>query len=480
MEPATVDLDPLAPLRERAPSFARLAPREKAALLQAVLPRLAAAAPELCTLACQGRGVDPASGAGAPAWIAGVVPLLAAVRSFGASLAEIAARGRPALGSVKRAKDGRAWARVKASSFAARLHASGSEVELRFEEGVTREAVLAGQARAYQQAGEAQGGVAIIGGVDLLCEGMPRALHALFVEGKVAQVEADAASAALLPRLAEVFAPLIEPGWLRLAAAPEGHDLPRETSAASPRRVRPWVVVPYLHAADELAFQASNLASALALAPWIDRDVTHLLVLAEGWEQRALFLSLVQKALAALPAWGAFEARAIDAAQLSALDGLPAATLPVVALGSDEAARFLPAAVAFVNEVLGGGQGLSLTVHPSQQDDLQLAPVIDEALRALRYGAVALNAPASLIRLAPALPWIAHPAAAQGGGAVNNARMVERVEKVLLRAPLFSPFKPGYFCDNRRALEMGPRLARLAAQPSLGALLGLVGTLRRR
>ena len=110
--------------------------------------------------------------------------------------------------------------------------------------------------------------------------------------------------------------------------------------------------------------------------------------------------------------------------------------LQVVALGSDDPARFLPAAVTFVNDGLGGGQGLSLTVHPSQQDDLQLAPVLDEALRALRYGAVALNAPASLIRLAPALPWVAHPAAAPGGGAVNNALMVERVEKVLLRAPL--------------------------------------------
>ncbi len=479
MELAPNAPDPLAQLGEHARAFAQRAPREKAALLRAVLPRLAAAAPTLAALACQGRGVEPGSAEGALAWVACCVPLIASVRMLAESLEEIASRGRPVIGPLRRAKDGRARVRVRGRSLAERLGAGRTEVELRFEEGVTREGVEASQARAYRAVDPqgSVGSVASILGADLIGDGMPRALHALFVEGQVALVEADAASAALIPVLNEAFAPLVDAGLLALQTT--------GTASSSTRsNIVPWVIVPYLYAADELAFQARALASSLVLQRWLGDGAPHLLVIAEGWEQRALFLSLVEQALAGLSAWSGFSSRALEPAALAAAEGLDQSapgTLPVIAISGCDPVDFVPSARSFANEQLGGGRGLTLTVHPSQEDDPQLAKGIEEALSGLRYGAIAVNAPASLIRLAPSLPWIVHPSvAASGGAAIHDARMVARVEKVLWRAPLFSPVKPAYFCDNRRALELGPRLARLAASPSLGGLAGLLGTLRRR
>lgn len=462
---------------ESAASLARATPREKAALLRAILPRLVAAAPELVTRAAQCRGRDPSSAEAAQAWISLVVPLIACVRELALALEQVASRGRPSVAKARRGPRGRTWVSVRAPSLWQRLGEAGSSAEVLFEDGVRPDEVPGAQASAYRSTAE-EASIHHLASADLAGDALLHALFSLFVEGRPVTLSPEPASAPLIPPVTELFAPLIERGWLTLSS--EGLA---EAPAESPVLV-PWIVVPYLYAADELRFQARCLASALAREETFERGERHLLVLAEGWEQRERFLAELDKALAALPSFQGFRAISSDASRVPELPiAGPERLLAVVSSAGDDAARFLPALLPFVNDVLGGGRGLTLTLHPAQAEDPGLEPVIEETLLALRFGAIAVNAPSSRIRVSPSLPWGPHPrarAAVPGRTLRHHTRMLERVETVLFRAPVVSPFAPAHFCDNRRIAAIGPRLARLAAAPSPLALASLLGTLRGR
>src|SRR5262249_51086142 len=82
-----------AELAERAQPFARMPPRDKAALLREVIARTAGAASEIVTIACRAAGIDPTSAKAGGAWLAGPVALLAGARSLAAALDELAVDG---------------------------------------------------------------------------------------------------------------------------------------------------------------------------------------------------------------------------------------------------------------------------------------------------------------------------------------------------------------------------------------------------
>ena len=417
-------------------AFARTPAKEKATILRAILPRLAAAAPELCALACQSRGIDPDSDEAGAAWLHGAVPLIANVRALAESLEEIAGRGRPRIPSPRLGKHGRAALTVKPRHFAERVLSAGVQAELRFEEGARPDEVIAAQASVYRQP-EPEGSL-----VEIPAPISPVMRHFAPSSSSSSRV---APRASRRTRRAHPSRPCwrrpSRPSWIaaRSALPPRRSSLrhrrpPARRAATSPR----GSVVPYPYAADELGFQAKSVASALVLQRSFDRGTTRVLVLADGWEQRELFLELIARALAALPARDAFALTPLDPALLDeppSSDSAARVVLPVVTVGTSDPAQFLATAVPFVNERAQGGRGATITVHPSQEDDLLLEPVIDEAIQKLRYGAVAINASPSLIRARPALPWGAPPDA-------GNALMLSRVEKVILRAPLWSPLKP--------------------------------------
>ena len=148
--------------------------------------------------------------------------------------------------------------------------------------------------------------------------------------------------------------------------------------------------------------------------------------------------------------------------------------------GADEA-EFLRNAVAFCNDVLYGTLGASILIHP--RTIAKLGPAFDDAVRALRYGSVAINTWPGVAFLLPTASWGAFPGntlaqAGSGIGIVHNASLFDHPEKTITRAP-FAPFprsfgdgeltllpKPPWFVTHRRAEEVGRRMFAFVAEPS--------------
>jgi len=77
-------------------------------------------------------------------------------------------------------------------------------------------------------------------------------------------------------------------------------------------------------------------------------------------------------------------------------------------------------------------------------------------------------------------PWGAWPGAPlsriqSGRGFVHNTRMLEHVEKFVLRAPAWSAIKLPYFPTHRSAHVLGRRLTALEEDGSWAKVPGIVG-----
>ncbi|MEP7126018.1 MAG: aldehyde dehydrogenase family protein [Byssovorax sp.] len=276
--------------------------------------------------------------------------------------------------------------------------------------------------------------------------------------------------------------------------------------------VSPIVVMPYLYSKGELWSQARNVASQVANNASFNCNAGKMLVLPRGWTQAEMFLGMIEKALTAAPRRKAYYPGAEDRwARLTAgrervitigasgpEDGkLPwtmirdldvarvdeplfttepfCSILSVVAIGSDDPVAFLGAATRFCNDRLWGTLSCAITIHEAQQEDPTIALALEKALVELRYGAVALNQWPALVYALASPPWGGHPSATladvqSGLGFVHNTPMLGRIDKCVLRAPLEASPKPAYYLDNTRMRDIGERLTRFAAAPSLGGV----------
>ncbi|MEV6297532.1 aldehyde dehydrogenase family protein [Streptomyces sp. NPDC051896] len=158
-----------------------------------------------------------------------------------------------------------------------------------------------------------------------------------------------------------------------------------------------------------------------------------------------------------------------------------ASALGVVRVPGESPAHFLRHAVDFANTVLPGTLGTTLIVHP--RTERTQPGVVEAALGELRYGTIGVNTWSGVNFLLGYTPWGAHPghtrqAIGSGIGFVNNAFMLEDIEKTVLRAP-FAPAprglftgcpslspKPPYFVTNRTGRTTLERITRFTTAPS--------------
>jgi acyl-CoA reductase-like NAD-dependent aldehyde dehydrogenase len=276
--------------------------------------------------------------------------------------------------------------------------------------------------------------------------------------------------------------------------------------------VSPIVVMPYLYSKGELWAQARNVASQVANNASFNCNAGKMLVLPRGWTQKEMFLAMIEKALAAAPTRKAYYPGAqqrwerltderegvITIGAPRPADGKlpwtiirnldPASTdealfttepfcsiLSVVSIGSDDPVAFLAEATRFCNDTLWGTLSCAITIHEAQEEDPAIALALDKALVELRYGAVALNQWPALVYALASPPWGGHASATlanvqSGLGFVHNTPMLGRIDKAVLRAPLDASPKPAYFLDNKKMRDIGERLTRFAAAPSLGGV----------
>jgi aldehyde dehydrogenase (NAD(P)+) len=301
------------------------------------------------------------------------------------------------------------------------------------------------------------------------------------------------------------------PGPERVARQARGEPVLHKGITSELGNVTPVMLVPGPWTEAELALQADNLAGMVTHNASFNCIAGKVLVLPRGWGARTRFLDLLMDRLARTPArraWypGAFDRyRALTEgrAGLRTVGGgegtLPWTLLPDLDPGDpseaafrtepfcavlsetqlpgDDPEEFLEAAVAFANQRLWGTLAAALLVHP--RTERAHGPALARAVQALRYGSVCLNVWPGVAYAAGTLPWGAFPGSPlldirSGRGLVHNTRMLGRVEKTLLRAPVSPLAKLPYLPSHRTANLLGRRLTALKAR---GGWTGLPGVL---
>lgn len=332
----------VAALRERARPFARMPVTEKAALLRACMPRIAAAADAWVAHGAKAKGL---SGDGlAEEWLAGPLPTLRMARLFAESLDAIARDGRPPLGTGSRFRlDGRLEVDVFPVSTFDRLAFAGFRGSVLMQPGVDRGQAMERQASFYRQK-DPDGGVSLILGAGNVSSIPPMDVFSkLFVEGYVCLLKMNPVNEWSGPILERALAPLVEAGLLRIVyggadvgsylvehegvddihitGSDKTHDLivwgkpgpDRERRLATNQpllkkpisselgNVSPVVVVPADYDDDQLAFMAANVATQVTNNGSFNCNAAKMLITSRAWPQRDAFLGLIARQLARTP-----------------------------------------------------------------------------------------------------------------------------------------------------------------------------------
>jgi aldehyde dehydrogenase (NAD(P)+) len=295
------------------------------------------------------------------------------------------------------------------------------------------------------------------------------------------------------------------PGPERAARIARGEPVLAKPITSELGNVTPVLVVPGPYSARDLAVQADNVAGMLTHNGSFNCISAKLLVLPRGWRQREQFLALLRESLSRAPAraaWypgaeGRWSAYVAGRAEVHRGAPGPAGTLPwaivtgldpddpaerafreepfcavlgETSVGSEEPVEFLRAATRFANERVWGTLAAALVVHP-ETDRGSSGEALEAAIAGLRYGTVCVNVWPGFAFGAGTTPWGAYPgaplsAAQSGRGFVHNTRMLEGVEKVVMRAPLRPIAKLPYIPSHRTAHQLGRRLTALEASGS--------------
>jgi aldehyde dehydrogenase (NAD(P)+) len=277
--------------------------------------------------------------------------------------------------------------------------------------------------------------------------------------------------------------------------------------------ISPVIVVPGPYSDAELAFQGESITAAIANNASFNCNSAKLLVSPRGWDKGDKLKQAIADALAKVPVRKAYypgaeqrwnelvqshaKVKRIGEATPGSLpwaileDIDPAGTdkvfsmepwcsvLSETAIGTSDPIAFLDEAVRFCNDKVWGTLSATIIVHPSTMKDPKFAEALDRAVQALRYGTVCINHWPALGFAFGTTPWGGHPSATleniqSGKGWVHNTFMLEGIEKCVIRGPLVVKPKPTWFANHRTAAEIGRKLVKMEAAPSLLKLPGLI------
>lgn len=542
-------------LGNRAQELARMPAAAKAGLLRECIPRLLAMGPEWVAAGTRAKGL-PATDTGEE-WLAGVTPTIRMARLMADSLEAIAANGRPPLGRRSRYRDdGRLEIDLFPTSGLDRVLFAGLSGSVLMNPGVDRPAAVRAQARFHQER-DPTGGVSLVLGAGNVSSIPPMdCFTKLFEEGRVCLLKMSPVNEWVGPILERALTPLVTRGYLRIVYGgvdvgkylvshpgiddlhitgsdrthdlivwgPPGPERERRKADNDPvltkpitselGNVSPVVIVPYTYSEDELWFQARNVVSMVTNNASFNCNAAKLLVTAERWGQREMFLDMVERALAQVPTRrayypGAFEryqslvggrddvrrfGRASDHSLAWAfIRGVDSSdtddpvfrtepfcgVLSETTVGSADPVEFLSSAVAFLNDRVWGTLNATLVIHPRLESDTTVGKALERAIVDLRYGTVAVNVWPAIGYASAVMPWGGHQSATlanidSGLGWVHNTYMLGDIDKSVVRGPLRMKPHPVWFYDHKRPAEVGSRMAKMEADPGWMKLPGLV------
>ena len=143
--------------------------------------------------------------------------------------------------------------------------------------------------------------------------------------------------------------------------------------------------------------------------------------------------------------------------------------LAVTELDVTSPSGYLNKAVPFCNDSVWGTLSANILIHPKTEKTL--GAEFDDALAALRYGTIGINAWAGLSYALVVSSWGAFPGHTMedirsGIGVVHNAFLLDHPEKSIFRAPFVIKPTPAWFADHSNLIELGVRLAEFETAPS--------------
>lgn len=344
------------------------------------------------------------------------------------------------------------------------------------------------------------------------------ALHKLFAENQVVLLKMNPVNEYVGKFLEQAFEPLITDGFLQIVygGADVGSYLCQHpkidsihvtgshhtyyaiaNSCSKPITaelgcVTPVLIVPGDWSVSDLKYQARHVASMVVHNASFNCVAAKVIVTAKGWKLRDRFLDLIRQEFAKIPNRKAYYPGAQERYQ-AFFDRYPQAeifgtrtddivpwtfipeieddyalqteafcgVLAEVSLEATTAAEFLDRAIPFCNEKIWGN--LSCVI-------LTKTPV-ENAIRALNYGAIGINVWTGVIYALPDLAWGAYPGNDEsdiqsGRGFVHNAYFLDRPQKSVLYAPFRIHPTPFWFADHQNLLQFARRAAELQISPT--------------
>ncbi len=290
--------------------------------------------------ACESKGLAAGSPEAGEELFAGVGTLVRMTRLFRDSLRQIAKSGRPSIaGPMSEWADGRVRVRVFPETAFDRVVFPQTTAEVWMQPGVTREAVVAGQAAAYTDPTSHAGVALVLAAGNVASLGPRDVLSKLFVEGKVVVMKANPVNDYLVPHWGRAMGALVDAGVLRivgggaeagkyLTAHPlidevhitgsdktydavvfgPGEDGQRRKAANEPvlnkpvsaelGNVSPVIVVPGKWTAAELLYQAEHVATMLVNNAGFNCLAARVIITHADWPQRDAFLGALTQVLA--------------------------------------------------------------------------------------------------------------------------------------------------------------------------------------
>jgi acyl-CoA reductase-like NAD-dependent aldehyde dehydrogenase len=278
--------------------------------------------------------------------------------------------------------------------------------------------------------------------------------------------------------------------------------------------ISPVIVVPGPYSDKDLRFQAEDVAANVVMNASFLCCSAKMLVMPSGWSGSDAFTKAVQGVCATVPPRQAYypgaeerwQTLTADRRNVTQIGRVLAGTLPwafvsgldpdapdeplfsnepfcsvlsEVRLGSADPVEFLHAAVEFVNNRLWGTLNANLVVHPKSLKDPRINQAFEYAISKLRYGVVAINGFIGMPFVFAAPPWGAYPGSAledvqSGRGFVHNTSMLEGIEKTVLRGPVTTFPKPGWFPSHRTAHKVTPSIVAMEENATWSGVPGIV------
>lgn len=328
----------LARLNEARPRWVALSAVERAGILRACMPLLAAEADAWVDTACKLKGYAPGTNGQGEEYLGGTLAVMRNLRLFAEALE---AGGAPQLPKAWQRPDGQWVAQVFPQGLIDKILFTGVTCDVWIEPGQRPT-----QGRVYRdkaQGTSGTGGVSVVLGAGNQSSIPPMdVLYKLVVDDEVCLLKMNPVNENIGPHIERALAPLISRGFLEVAyggvdvgkhltdhplvtsihitGSARAHDAiiwgpgaegEARKQAGTPRidkhitselgNVSPVLVVPGDWTDSELDYQARQTASMLAYNCGFNCNGARLIVLAKGWKHRAKFEQLVKAKLAATP-----------------------------------------------------------------------------------------------------------------------------------------------------------------------------------